>query len=173
MQILNIKSKILNHSKGFIFLEILVAVALISIVFMVLLGMSFSALNISHSIQQKTKIDSLIKEELEATRSFRDGSTWAANGLGPVNFGAGNPYYLILDNSQNPPKWKLQSGTETVGIFTRNVVFDKVSRDPANNNIESAYNSAHDDPDTRKVTVSVVWSGKTSQVVTYLTNWQK
>lgn len=156
------------NNSGSILLEILVAIALVSIVFITLLGVGSLAMNVSSSIQKETQANSLIKEEFEALRNFRDGTQWATNGLGAVNTGSNNPYYLA-DNSNN---WALVSGAETTGIFTRQVVFDKVSRDPGTQNIESAYDLSHDDPDTIKATVKVSWLDKTLQAVSYLTNWK-
>jgi len=157
-----------NKNSGFVFLEILIAIALFSIVFMTLLSTGLSVINISASMQKQIKADSLAREELEAARSFRDGTTWATNGLGTANTGSSNPYYL----SNNSGSWTLVSGTETPDIFTRKVIFDKVSRD-SSQNIESVYNVSHDDPDTRKITVTITWPGKTMQVVSYLTNWKQ
>lgn len=162
-----------TKSAGFIFLEIIIAVALISIVFITLLGIGGIALSLATSVQKTTEADALIKEELEAIRSFREGSVWATDGLGLLSTGVINPYYVVQDTSVTPPKWKFNAGTETIGAFTRKVVFDKVSRDPGANNIEEVYNSAHDDPDTRKVTVTVTLGTKTYQVVSYLTNWNQ
>ena len=153
-------------SKGFIFLEILISITLISVVFITILGIGFLSLNLSSSIKETTRADFLVKEELEAVRSFRDKTTWA--NFIDVNFGGANPYYFVLSNNE----WNRNSGTETVGIFTRNVIFDKVSRDPTTNYIESVYDPSRDDPDTKKITVNVIWSGKTHQILTYLTNWQ-
>lgn len=160
------------EEKGFIFLEVLIATALIGIVFITLLGIGIFALNISFSLQKSAEIDALMKESLEATRSFRDGTTWSTNGLGTILIGSGNTYYFVLDNTPNPPKWSLTSGTETIGVFTRKIFFDKVSRNPSTKDIESTYNSVNDDPNTRKVTVSITFDSKTSQVITYLTNWK-
>jgi len=161
-----------DKNSGFMFLEILVAIAIISLVFVVLLGIGFSAQNTSTSLRKETQADSLAREAFEAVRSFRDGTTWSANGLGIVNYAESNPYYLFLDNSSTPAKWSLRTGTETVGIFTRYIVFDKVSRDPTTHYIESVYNSSHNDPDTVKATVTVLWSDKTARVVSYFTNWK-
>lgn len=165
----------IQHTKnsGFIFLEIIIAVALISIVFITLLGIGGIALNLATSVQKTAEADSLIKEELEAIRSFREGSAWATDGLAILATGSANPYYAAQDTTVNPPKWKFNTGTETVGSFTRKVVFDKVSRDTSTSNIEAVYNSAHDDPDTRKVTVTVTLGTKTYQVISYLTNWNQ
>lgn len=160
------------NNKGFTFLEVLIAVALVSVVFVVLLSIGVLSLNLSYAIKNTSGAEALLREELEALRSFRDGTTWATDGLGIFNTGSANPYYVALDTAFNPPKWKLQAGAETVSGFTRSLVFDKVSRNPANQNIESTYNPSNDDPNSRKITVSVVSSSITYQVVTYLTNWK-
>ena len=184
-----------NKNKGFIFLEILVAVALISIVFITLLGIVFLVLNTSTSLQKVAQADFLAREEIEAVRSFRDGTIWATDGLGSlVNYGSAYPRYFTLDTSFNPPKWKINSGTETVGIFTRSVVIDDVYRYSSNGNIVTyhqqkprffAHNIAYAletcaeedpcplDPNTKKITVNISYDGKNYQIVTYLTNWQK
>jgi len=152
---------------GFVFLEIIISVTLIGIVFVTLLGIGFLVLNASSSIQKQTQADSLIKEEFEALRNFRDGTLWATNVLGLVNTGSSNPYYLANNDNQ----WVLTAGTETVGIFTRKIVFDKVSRDGLGN-IEDIYNESRKDIDTIKVTITIAWLGKTIQNVSYLTNWK-
>ena len=156
---------------GFVFLEILIAITIITVVFTVLLGIAFSAINISSSIKKQTQADFLAKEELEALRSYRDGTTWATNGLGTVGSGDISPYYLVLDSSDTP-KWTLHTEQETIGIFTRYIVFDWVSRDPVTNYIQNDYIESNRDLDTVKVKVTVSWLGKISQVFAYLTNWQ-
>ena len=165
--------QILPGNKGFIFLDILIAITIISIAFTVILAIGATSLSLSSSIRNTTEADSLIKEEIEALRSFRDGTDWSVNGLGTVSKGSSNPYHVVLDTVSNPNTWNLVSGTETVGIFTRNIVFDSVSRDPATNDIEYSYNLAYNDPDTVKITVTVLWLNKSSEVVAYLTNWHK
>ncbi|OGZ66683.1 MAG: hypothetical protein A3C50_02235 [Candidatus Staskawiczbacteria bacterium RIFCSPHIGHO2_02_FULL_43_16] len=167
------QNDIRESGAGFIFLEILIAVTLISVVFVTLLGVGFSALTLATSLQKTAQADSLIKEELEAVRSFREGTTWQTNGLATKSIGSANPYYATLDPEINPPAWQLTEGIETVGDFTRKVVFDAVSRDLATNNIEAVYNATRDDPDTRKVTVTVTLGAKTYQVISYLTNWNQ
>lgn len=157
----------LRDNKGFIFVEILVAVAFIGVVFVTLLGIGFSVLNVSASIKKEVQANFLAKEEIEALRNFRDGTQWASNGLGVVNTGVGNPYYLV-DNSG---AWALVGGAETIGIFARNVFIDRASREPGTQNIESTYNSYNDDSDTRKITAVVNWPGHTLQIVSFLTNW--
>jgi len=161
-----------TKSFGFIFVEILIAITLIGIVFITLISIFFIIFSISKSIKDKTQVDFLIKEQLEAVRNFRDETEWNNDGLGSLEYGNFNPYYFSLDNLVNPPKWKINSGIQTVDVFTIKVIFDNVSRDLITKYIEDVYNQSHDDPNTKKVTVNVIWSGKTYQVVTYLTNWQ-
>ncbi len=153
---------------GFMLLEIIISIAIITIVFVTLSGIGVLVINTSSSIRNETKADFLMKEEFEAVRNFRDGTTWATDGLGAVNTGSGNPYYL----TNNLGNWALVSGTEIDGVFTRKVIFDKVSRDPVTHDIEDIYNPTNNDSDTRKITVIITWQGKTSQVVSYFTNWK-
>jgi len=161
-----------KNNSGSVLLEALISIIIIGLISVVLLDIGVLSLKTFDSIEKITEADFLLKEALESIRSFRDGTDWSSNGLGVVNTGTDNPYYLFLDTVANPNKWTLLSGTETMGIFTRNIIFDKISRDPDTKNIEDVYNSSNDDPDTRKITAIVKWEGKTSQVITYLTNWK-
>lgn len=154
-------------NKGFVFVEVIISIALISVVFTTLLGIGFAAMGVSASLQKAAQANELAKEELEAVRSFRDATTWASDGIGSL--AAATDIYFTVTNNQ----WQSNAGTETTGIFTRKIVFEKVSRDPTTKLIESNYNSSNDDPNTRKAVVTVTWEGKTTQVITYLTNWQK
>ncbi|MEK7664500.1 MAG: hypothetical protein AAB340_03655 [Patescibacteria group bacterium] len=160
--------KTLNKNSGFIFLEIIISIALISIVFITLLGVGFLSLNVSQSLQKSSESDSLIAEEIEAVRAFRDStaSAWSTTGIGSLN--TASDYHFVLSGS--PPSWSVVTGSEVLGDFTRKVVFDSVQRD-ANGYI--VLSGGTDDPDTRKVTVQVISSSKNYQTITYLTNWQK
>ena len=150
------------------FLEVLISIALISIVFVTLLGVGFTSLNISPSLVKQDKADFLAREEIEAIRAFRDStaSTWNTTGLG--SYSAGTAYRMVLGGV--PQSWSVASGSETTGGFTRQFTLARVSRDTSGYIVSSG---GTDDPDTRKVTVQVTWSGKTRQITTYLTNWQK
>ncbi len=156
--------------KGSILLEVFIAVMVISIAFAILLDVGGLSVKTSTSIRQNEQANFLMKESMEAVRSFRDGSSWGTGGLGTLAIG--NAYYPLLDTSATPNKWNIVSGTETVGLFTRKIIVDKVSRDPTTQNIESTYNAARDDPNTRKVTVTVASSTRTLSLVSYFTNWK-
>ncbi len=169
---MTIKKQSNRKNPGFIFLEILIAIGLISIVFVLMLGIGFQSVNISTGLQRASGADSFIKEQMEAVRSFRDGTTWQTNGLGSLATGQAYPYYMAVDENSNPKKWVLNQGTQTSGIFTKKIVFEKVSRNPANLDIESIYNASRDDPNTKKATVTVTWDNNASQVSAYFTNWK-
>lgn len=152
----------MKKESGFIFLEIVIATALIGVVFTTLLSLGALVINLSSNLNNVTRANAFLKEELEAIRSFRNGNTWA-NVTG-VNFGWGNYYYFSLSGGA----WIRNSGSESIGIFTRRVFFDRVYRD-AGGIIAS---SGTLDDQVIKATVTVSWSGKTLQAVHYLTNWQ-
>ena len=53
----------IKNTKGFLLVEIVIAVALISIAFIALLGIGLLTLNVSNSVNKQTQADFLIKEE--------------------------------------------------------------------------------------------------------------
>ncbi len=147
------------QKNGFIFLEVLIAITLIGIVCVPLSGIIFQFINLSVTLQKTAQANALIKEEAEAVRSFRDGTTWATNGLGSSSIVPGNVYHMAL----NSGAWVVASNSETVGDFSRQVVFSQ----------DASWDNTVSSADMRKVTVSVVGAGKTYQVVFYLTNWNQ
>lgn len=153
-------------------LEAILAIIVLSIAFGAILNIAFISLQTSQYIEKAARANFFIKEEMEALRNFRDGTTWATNGLGTMQTGAGNPYHMVLNFSTNPPSWTMAQGAETAGIFSKKIILDLVSRNPADQSIESTYNSLHNDANTRKATVQIVWEGRTVQASTYFTNWK-
>ena len=73
----------------------------------------------------------------------------------------------------NPVRWMLLSGTETVGQFSRKIVFADVNRDVSNNITQSGGTL---DSNTKKVTATVSWTSHArtheATLVIYLTNWK-
>lgn len=160
--------------EGISTIEILIVVAFISIGLTGLLGVISYSLRVSTLVKENTQANFIAQETLEAVRNFRDGTDWDTNGLRDYILPAATtsgPYYPELDTAFDPPKWKLASGTETIDGFTRKIVFEKVSRD-GNDNIEQTYNLIRDDPNTRKVIITISWVDKGIKLVTYLTNWK-
>ena len=154
--------------KGFGVIEILIVSAVIIIALTSLLGVVAYSLKISTSIKETTQANFLAQEAMEATRNFRDGTNWSTNGLGSLSVGVN---YYPQKSADIPPKWTLVQGQETSNGFVRRVILEKVSRD-INDDIEQTYNTANDDPNTRKIRVNISWQDKEIELVTYLTNWQ-
>ena len=159
-----------KNNKGFSIIEILVAIFIVGVVFVSFLGIIFFSLRSSNFVERANRANFLAQEALEAARSFRDNTSWHEDGLGSLN--AGVDYYPFL-NSDIPPSWEIVLGQENMGIFTRKIVFQKVSRDPLTFEIESVYNSSNNDPDTIKAIVEVSFNLRHIELVTYFTNWQE
>jgi type II secretory pathway pseudopilin PulG len=164
----------IGNNKGITIVEILVIIAIIGIAFGSLLGLSALSLRVSTSIKETSRANSLAQETLEAVRNFRDGIPWnnddpenKYDGLGVITTGTA---YHPEKSTDTPPKWQLIQGEETVNGFTRKVVFENVQRDGNDNIVDSG---GTNDPDTKKVTVTVTWKNKEVKIVTYLTNWKQ
>jgi len=151
--------------------EILLVVAILSIALTALLSVGAYSIQISSLLKKTELANNLAQETIEVVRSFRGGTTWATNGLGVITTGSSHPHYPALSGS--PQAWTLPEGTQSINGFTRKIVFDRVSRDLVTSNIESVYNATHDDPDTRKATVTVSWENKKVEIIFYLTNWKQ
>lgn len=156
-------------------IEVLIVIAITGIALIGLLRVAEHSLRVSRLAREKAQASALAQETMEAVRNYRDGTDWYGtdpDGLGEVTTGVA---YYLAQTSDIPPRWELVQGEESVDGFTRKVEFEKVSRD-SNDNIESTYDSTGDDPDTRKITVTVSWlhrgEQKKVELITYLTNWQ-
>jgi len=148
--------------------EILLVIAIIALALASLFGLASFFLDASHLSGQRTQASILIQEEIEALRNFRDGTNWY-NGLGVVTVGAD---YYLGKSSDNPPKWQLIQGQESVNIFTRKIIFSGVQRDVNSNIVESG---GIIDSETKKAVATVSWRGKGGDhqlsISTYFTNW--
>jgi len=169
----------LFKDKGISTIEIIIVVAIITVAFTSLLGVLSFSLNIATLTKETNQANFLAQETVEAVRNFRDGTIWDTDGVGVLATStsyhpekSGSPLRWTFPLPPDPP-----NGEETIGGFTRGVIFEKVSRDPTDYDIEEIYNSSNDDSDTRKVIVNISWEfqGKTKNVelVTYLTNWKQ
>lgn len=168
------KSKNINTiSKGVSIIEILVAVVIITVAFLAILSLINFSLKFSVLTKETNRATLLAQEEMEGIINFRNETTWNINdGIGTLTTGSSYPYYLRLNELVTPPEWAIAQRMETVDIFTRKIVFDNVSR-ALNGDIESTYNPANNDLNTRKVTVTVSWKDKKVELFSYITNWKK
>ena len=158
--------KKLKKERGALIIEILIVAAIIVIALVSLLNAAAFSLKMSALTKQNDQAQKLAEETLEAVRSFRDGTTWNTNGLGTLTLDVS---YYPQKTTDNPPKWNLVSGEETLGIFQRKVVFKSVSRD-LNSNIVTTGGLV--DTNTKKVIATVSWQDKTVEISTLLTNWK-
>ena len=71
-----------NNSKGVTVVEIVVVATIISVALVALLGFVSFSLRQSQVESQTASAISFAKEELEATRNFRDGMAWSSGRQG-------------------------------------------------------------------------------------------
>jgi len=165
------------NKRGISVIEILVVIAIIGVALVSILSLTTLSLKASILIKETTQASILAQEMIEAIRNFRDGIDWnnddvenKYDGLGVINTGVA---YHPEKSIDVPPKWMLIQGEEIVNGFSREVVFENVSRDPTTDDIEDIYNPTNDDSDTKKVIVTVSWKDKEVQIITYFTNWKE
>ncbi len=156
-------------NKGVTVVELLVVVFVLLVAFVGILGVLTFSLQTSSLIKETTYANFLAQDTMEAVRNFRDGTDWEdINGLGTLPTGDTNPHHPEK-TADNPPKWTLVAGEETINNFTRKIVFENVQRDGNDNIVEVG---GINDPDTKKIKVTVSWKNKTVEITTYFTNWQ-
>ncbi|MFZ5559203.1 MAG: prepilin-type N-terminal cleavage/methylation domain-containing protein [Patescibacteria group bacterium] len=156
--------------RGFTIIEIVVVIAIIVLAFFAILGFFIIDARVTDRSRARLEAISLAEEGVEAIRNFRDFNDWSVDGLGTLSSGVN--YHPVRASSS----WDIVSGSETINGFIRSIIFNRVSRD-TNDNIEQVYNPLNDDPNTRKVTVTITWVDRqgagTENLVTYLTNWRE
>jgi len=140
-----------NKKRGVGLVEVVVGSAILSVVLF-----AFSS---SLSLYSQANADAtsrsqalyLAEEALEVVRGLRDDG-WSAN---IASRSVDTPYGLSFNAGTS--MWSLVSGADTVGAFTRTIVFRDVYRD-GDDNITSSTSETFD-PDTRLVEVTLEWAG--------------
>ncbi len=161
--------KKIEDRRGFSIIEIAVVVAIAGVALIGILSVVVYSLRAQVTVRQSMQAAQYAKDAIEAVKSYRGQTSWDINGIGTLAAGANYHPALATDNASS--SWTMALGAETIGPFSRTIVFDRISRDPSSKNIESAYNAANDDPESRKMTVTLSWSEKNIQMTTYITNW--
>ena len=166
-----------KYSKGISIIELLVAIVIIGVAVSALISFATFSLRTASLLKQTTQASFFAQEAMEALKNYRDNTGWNDDdplnnydGLGVVPTGASLRFELSGDT---PARWQLLSGTETLGIFTRDIVLEPVERDKQDNIVVSGGTL---DLGTKKVTVTVFWEERGGtrelEVITYLTNWR-
>jgi prepilin-type N-terminal cleavage/methylation domain-containing protein len=163
----------MTQNKGFTIIEILIVIAVAGIAFSALLDFSTLSLKNSVLVKETYQANYLVQEALEVARNLRDGTNWETNGIGSFDV---DTAYHSEKTLEEFPKWQLVAGTETVGIFSRSLVFERVSRD-ADDNIEMIFNPPNEDTNIRKTIATVSWNKRginhSVELFLYLTNWKE
>lgn len=158
-----------NNKKGLSLIEILVSIAIISTTLVSLLGLTSFSLRITSIVKQTNRANNMAQEIMEQIRNFRDVTSWNTDGLGIV---IPNIDYYV-QKSGTPPKWQLVPGAITIDGFTKKAVFEVVKRDSNDDIVETG---GIEDPDTKKVIVTVSWQERENtrqlELISYFTNWK-
>ena len=166
-----------KYSRGISIIEILVAIAIIGVAVSALISFATFSLRTASLLKQTTQASFLVQEGLEALKNYRDNTAWndddpqdEYDGLGVVPTETSLRFALSGDV---PSRWQFLSGTEVLGIFTRDIVIEFVERDLQDDIVESG---GVLDFGTKKATVTVSWEERGGtrelEVVTYITNWR-
>lgn len=153
------------NNKGFGSVELVVAIALASVVTLGVFQVSQSSIKLSGIALERTRAGFLLQEGVEAVRYLRD-KGWQEN---IAALAVDQDYYLSF---QEGVGYALVQAAEPLidGLFQRTVRVSEVMRD-GNDNIAETGTL---DPETRKVTVTVSWMRQgglqDESVETYLTN---
>lgn len=171
-------SNIRRLSDGMLLLEILIALAVVTVIVGLGAQTTVVSLKSNKTAGEKGEAGKLVEETFEAVRMIT-AENWL-NLYKPPD-GTGDPAASKGDNnhyypSQSVGKWIIQSGNEIVTVgslsYTRYFTIDNVSRD-SNKDIEPTYNSSNDDPSTQKITVNVGWANAaTTTISQYLFRWR-
>ncbi|MCX6755200.1 MAG: hypothetical protein NT068_01495 [Candidatus Nomurabacteria bacterium] len=151
-------------SKGFMMIEIVVAVSIITVSFVAAMSVAQGSVYVARQSLHNTQASYLLEEGAEAVRIYRD-NTWT--NISGMN--VGTTYYPYF----NSGTWTFPtSATNTaVDIFTRSVVLSAVNRD-ANANITNSGGTL--DTGTKLATITVAWMegsvNKTKTLSFYIAN---
>jgi prepilin-type N-terminal cleavage/methylation domain-containing protein len=133
-----------RQNKGFTLVEILIAVAIITVSTLAAMSVASRAILTAHQSLYLTQTAFLLEEGGEVARLLRD-NAWA----NIANLNPGTDYYPIYSGGA----WTLSTSPSQIGRFTRTVIVAPVNRD-ANDDIAVA---GTNDPGTRLITVNVAW----------------
>ena len=140
------KLKIENCKRGFMMVEILVAVSIITVSVLAAMTVSQKSIYVSRQAFHATQVSFLLEEGAEAVRILRDNAWSNISTLSP-----NTNYYPTFSGGT----WTLSSTANIVGIFTRTVTTASVNRDNTTKDIGSI---GTDDPGTKLITITVFWT---------------
>jgi prepilin-type N-terminal cleavage/methylation domain-containing protein len=152
--------KSLKKLKGFSLIELIVAIGVFSILASGVVYVFVTSYKNFFGVGDKQVMVQFAQEGMEAARSIRD-----------------NGWQTIVENADGDPMgvqktngvWQFSGVNNTLGDLARVIVISAVERNSTGSIVDSG---GTDDPDTKKVTVTVSGSGIADYVlVTYFSNW--
>jgi Tfp pilus assembly protein PilV len=151
------------YKKGIGLVEVLVAVFIFTIILSSLILISNMYLSGATDSLRNTQAAYLAEEGIEGIKVIRDNS-WDSILSIPLN----TKSYLSFSTASST--WQISNTEENIGVFSRSFIVNSVNRD-SNGDISG---SGTNDPNTKKVMVTISWNGKngavTKDLITYITN---
>jgi Tfp pilus assembly protein PilV len=134
-----------SMTEGFLMVEVLVAISIITVSILVAMSVSQKSVYISRQSLHVSQAAFLLEEGAEAVRILRD------NNWGNISaLVAGTDYYLTFSGGT----WILSTTPNVIDIFTRKVIMSNVNRDSLTQDISGV---GVDDPQTKLFTISISW----------------
>ncbi|MCA9398067.1 prepilin-type N-terminal cleavage/methylation domain-containing protein [candidate division WWE3 bacterium] len=160
----------LNNQKGASLVEILIAILLFGIILAsIILGFTNVARN-EHNARVRGQAINLAREGLEAIYVLAEGN-WSLIDSTTV----GSTYQVNGTSGE----WQLVSGSETIGEYTREIIFTNATRKSDGNlDTDGSFDSGdYEDTETKIITVTVTWNsfGKNFDYSqsTIFSNWKE
>ncbi len=154
--------------KGFGLIEIVIVTAIVSVALFAFSQAGALSLRLLRNEKENLEMTLLAQEALEAARAVRDESwgniAWRTE---PPLASPSLPYYPEIVNG----KWTLATTSPgpVDAKYSRFVIFEKASRDSSDRIVSSG---GTNDPQTRKVIARAASTGRTIELVSYLTDFQ-
>lgn len=153
-----------TNKSGFSLIDIIVATAILGLVFFTIYQLFIISIQASYSRTNKLMAAQIAREGIEVIRTMRNNS-WSSN-LGSLT--SSTNYYLNFNDD-----WEITTVPSPIidGLFNRTIIFGDVYRD-ANDNISG---SGTFDSNTKKLTTTITWTeqgkSKNFTLETYITNF--
>ncbi len=142
-----------QKQKGGMMVEVLVAVAIITIAVLSATAVAQKSVTVSRQSTHNLQAAFLLEEGAEAVRVLRDDNWTNISSLV-----SGTTYYPTFSGGT----WTLSTTANTIDSFTRTVVLADVNRDGVSGDIVSSGGTL--DAGTKFVTVTVTWSEGTNNL---------
>ncbi len=147
MKILHkIKKLSLFSNQGFLTVEVLIAISIITISILASMTVAQKSIYVSRQSLHFSQANFLLEEGAEAVRILRDNAWTNISSLTLETY-----YYPLFSNGT----WSLSTTPNTVGIFTRKMTISSVKRDDTSKDISD---TGTVDTGTKLVTITVSWS---------------